>query len=200
MMKFLILADLHFTDPEKWRKFLSIDQSLFDCILLLGDIDIMYLESLKKHFGDKPMVGVHGNHDYPGDLTHFGIPDIHGKSGKINDLTILGVEGCVRYKGGEAPLHEQGEIMDLLDGSPKVDIVISHNSPKGIHDKSDTAHVGYYGLLRYIEEKRPAYVFHGHQHQDIRTQYLDTEIIGFYGGHLFNAVTGATELVLEVDC
>lgn len=198
-MRFLILADLHFADSEKWKTFLSIDRSLFECALLLGDIDILLLESIKKHFSDKPIVGVHGNHDYPGDLTHFGIPDIHGKSGTINDLSILGIEGCVRYKAGEAPIHEQEDIIELLEGSPKVDIVISHNSPRGIHDKEDKAHVGYEGLLRYIEEKRPAFVFHGHQHKNIQTHYLDTRIIGFYGGHLFDTVTGETAWVLEVD-
>lgn len=198
-MRFLILADLHFTDADKWKAFLEIECWRFDAVLLLGDIDILLLQSIKENFKDKPMIGVLGNHDYPGDLAHFSIPDIHGKRAQMKGYRFLGVEGCVRYKAGEAPIHEQEAITDLLRSIPEVDIVLSHNSPKGIHDKLDAAHVGYEGLLDYMVEHMPAYVFHGHQHRNIRTRYKETEVIGVYGGIVFDTDGAEIEVVLEVD-
>lgn len=198
-MKLLILSDLHFTDYGKWNQFLEIDRNSFDIVLLLGDIDIMQLQSIKKNFKEKPMLGIHGNHDYPGDLTHMKIQDLHGKWAKFQNSTFLGVEACVRYKKGEAPLHEQDEISELLKRMPEVNIVMSHNSPFSIHDNQDNAHVGYEGLLRYIEEKKPNYVFHGHQHKNIRSRHHDTEVIGVYGGVIFDTNTLSLVKVLNVD-
>lgn len=198
-MRALILADLHFSDWYKWQSFLQIDRSRFDIIFLLGDIDIMLLESIKKNFADVPMLGVHGNHDYPGDLSHFEILDVHGKVATFKETRFLGVEGCVRYKSGEAPIHEQEEITALLQAMPPVDIVLSHNSPRGIHDKPDTAHVGYKGLRSYIDRHAPKYVFHGHQHGNQRTMVGQTEVINIYGGVLFDMESGQLEQILDVD-
>lgn len=198
-VRFLILADLHFTDADKWKQFLAIEPWRFDAVLLLGDIDILLLQSIKENFKNKPMIGVLGNHDYPGDLQYVGIPDIHGKRARMKGWTFLGVEGCIRYKAGEAPLHEQDEITNLLRSMPEVDIVLSHNSPKGIHDKPDAAHVGYEGLLAYMDEFAPAYLFHGHQHRNSVTRYKETQVIGVYGGILFDTDVDKTERVLEVD-
>lgn len=198
-MRALILADLHFTDWNKWQTFLQIDRSRFDIIFLLGDIDIMLLESIKKHFAEKPIIGVHGNHDYPGDLSHFGIADIHGRVGNFKGTRFLGVEGCVRYKAGEAPIHEQKDITTLLQAMPPVDIVLSHNSPKGIHDKPDIAHVGYEGLRSYIDNHQPKYVLHGHQHTNQRTMVGSTEVINIYGGVLFDTESGQIQQLLHVD-
>lgn len=198
-MRALILADLHFTDWNKWQAFLQIDRSRFDILILLGDIDIMLLESIKKNFADMPMLGVHGNHDYPGDLSHFGIADIHGKVATFKETRFLGIEGCVRYKAGDAPIHEQKDITALLEAMPPVDIVLSHNSPKDIHDKPDIAHVGYEGLRSYMDTHHPKYVLHGHQHTTKRTVVNQTEVINIYGGVLFDMESGQLEQILTVD-
>jgi uncharacterized protein len=129
---------------------------------LLGDIDIMYLKSIREHFSDKPIIGVLGNHDYQGDLEYYGIVNIHGALNIIGNLRFIGIEGCVRYKKEDAPIHTQEEISHLLQTLPCADIVISHNSPKGIHDKPGIAHEGYIGLIQYMDTHLPQYLLHGH--------------------------------------
>lgn len=198
-MRFLVFADLHFVDYSKWRTFLEMDRSRFDAILLLGDIDIMFLKSIKENFKNKAMIGVLGNHDFPGDLTHYEIPDIHGKRVTFGELSFVGVEGCVRYKKEEAPMHEQEDITEILTNLSYADIVLSHNSPLGIHDKHDRAHVGYEGLRLYLKEKKPKYVLHGHQHKNIQTTCFQTEVLGLYGGWIFNSETGELECVLDLE-
>ena len=198
-MKFLVFADLHFVDYSKWRAFLEIDRSRFDAILLLGDIDIMFLKSIKENFKNKAMIGVLGNHDFLGDLTYYEIPDIHGKRAVFGELSFVGVEGCVRYKKEEAPMHEQEDIIRILEEMSPSDIVLSHNSPFGIHDKADRAHVGYQGLLTYMNDKKPRYLLHGHQHKNIKTTYCETDVYGLYGGWLFDSDTGELDCVLDLE-
>jgi uncharacterized protein len=199
-MKLLVFADLHFVDYFIWKEFLTtIDHSQFDAVVLLGDIDIMYLKSIREHFSDKPIIGVLGNHDYQGDLEYYGIMNIHGALNIIGNLRFIGVEGCVRYKKGEAPIHTQEEISHLLRNLPYADIVISHNSPKGIHDKPDIAHEGYAGLMEYMELHSPRYLLHGHQHQNKKTTYKETIIIGVYGGIILDVETGKVEKVLDLE-
>lgn len=199
LLRFLVFADLHFVDYTKWRAFLEIDRSRFDAVLLLGDIDIMFLKSIKENFSNKAMIGVLGNHDFLGDLIYYGIPDLHGKIATFSEMTFLGIEGCIRYKKEEAPLHEQHDISSMLEDMKSVDIVLSHNSPKGIHDKPDLAHEGYEGLLTYMEHQKPKYILHGHQHKNIQTTYCQTEVLGLYGGWIFDYETGELECVLDLE-
>jgi uncharacterized protein len=200
-LKLLVFADLHFVDYFKWREFLTIDHARFDAVLLLGDIDIMFLKSITENFTDKPIAGVLGNHDYKGDLEYYEISNLHGKVKEVGTCKILGVEGCVRYKkrDSETPLYEQEEIRELLETLSYADIVASHNSPKGIHDRAGIAHEGYEGLIEYMNTHSPRYVLHGHQHINQRTSHENTIVIGMYGGLIFDTDTGETELVLDLN-
>ena len=87
-MKILLLADLHYVDFFTWQDFLKIDRNKFDIIITLGDIDIMFLQSLTKKFPNKRIIGVHGNHDYIGDLEYLKIENMHGKSIKTDNIVI----------------------------------------------------------------------------------------------------------------
>lgn len=159
----------------------------------------MFYKSISENFQDKTILGVLGNHDCLGDLEYYGLTDIHGKSVKSGDLTICGVEWCVRYKKADFPLHTQEEIIDLCSKLGKCDIILSHNSPKGIHDRDDIAHEGYEGLIQYIEKHQPKYCLHGHQHKDIVSEYKGTKVIGVYGGIILNTDTGEITKVLDAE-
>lgn len=69
----------------------------------------------------------------------------------------------------------------MLAAFPPVDIFLSHNSPRGIHDREDEVHYGFEGLTTYISKENPAFVIHGHQHVNKETQVGDTQVIGVYG-------------------
>lgn len=189
-MKLLILADLHFVDYFEWQKFLLIDKNTFDVILLLGDIDIIYLKSILENFKGKPIHGVLGNHDFIGDLEYYNISDLNGKYVNLGEISIVGVEGCLKYNNSKSPMHPQDEISLLCSKLPPADIIMSHNSPKGIHDKSDLPHEGYIGLLEYIKIHKPKYCLHGHQHVDEAINYLQTKILGIYGGTILDYNSG----------
>lgn len=198
-MRLLVLSDLHYVPYETWQAFLKISQDSFDLILLLGDIEVTYLRDISSTFSNKPILGVHGNHDYPIDLESFSLPNLHGKTILMQTHSFLGIEGCVRYKKGNRPMYTQEEISQLLEQIPPVDIVISHNSPKGIHDKEKLSHEGFQGLTDYILTKKPMLVFHGHQHINSQTKIQNTLVIGVFGGVIFDLNKRITELVLPID-
>lgn len=199
-MKILIMADLHSVRYDTWQEFLTIDKNTFDVIATLGDIHGIYLRQLRDNFPDKRIFGVLGNHDEKGKFSHYDIEDIHGKAIDVNGFKIAGIEGSFKYKDNKKfPLYEQSEINDICMRIEKTDIIISHNSPMGIHDSSDDvgdlAHLGFVGLLEYIKEKSPKYCIHGHQHINKTTNYLGTKVIGIYGGSILDVNTGQIEQI-----
>lgn len=198
-MKWLLLSDLQGVLYEDWISFLNMDDSQFDTIVTLGDIDILYLKSIAEKFSHKRIIGVLGNHDYKGDLEYCNIQNLHGSFININGQRIIGLEGCVRYKNEkDAPLYTQEEMNAICNKLPSSDIVISHNSPFGIHDKKDLAHQGYIGLRNYVEEHQPLILFHGHQHVHQITHYQGTQIVGIYGGWLWDQNLNSFIQVLKV--
>lgn len=190
-MRLLFLADLHQTGfSELEDALLTVDDDEIDVICFLGDIHANILKFFKDVFPDTPMVGVAGNHDSFQTLEIGGVSNIHMLPTTINEFSFLGIEGSHRYSNKSKPLYSQEEMSDLLkDISETVDFVISHNSPYGIHDRSDDAHVGFKGLLEYIDTYRPSYVFHGHQHVNKTSTRGNTTIVGVYGGVFFDTHT-----------
>jgi Icc-related predicted phosphoesterase len=182
IMKALVLADLQGVNYEDWKSFMQIDRDQFDVVFLLGDIDQTYLEDLSKSFQNKRIIGVHGNHDYAGDLEYYKMINMHGITLEMNGKVVAGIEGSCRYKEGDYVMLTQAEAILLCKELPYADILLTHNSPRGVHDKSDPAHQGFVGLLDYISRKKPKYLLHGHQHANRQTKIEDTLIIGVFGG------------------
>jgi len=198
-MKILFIADLHFVEYRSWQQFLKIDHDKFDIIVTLGDFDIIFIQSLQNNFKEKRILGVLGNHDCVGDLEYLNILDLHNKTVEIDKVTIAGIEGCVKYKyEKDTPIHTQEHIIDLCKTLKPADIIISHNSPNGIHDKPGLAHEGYYGLLDYIDKNNPKYCVHGHQHRCRLTKYENTYVVGVYGGIILDTINCNIENVLEI--
>lgn len=198
-MKFLLLSDLQGVMYHDWQNFMQMNTEDIDVVATMGDIDTLFLKSISEKFADKPRIGVLGNHDYKGDLEYFNLQNIHNKPIRLNDMTIVGLEGCVRYKSEkDAPLHTQEEIHQICSVLPPCEIVFSHNSPYLIHDKDDLAHEGYTGLRDYIDKHQPSYVFHGHQHINNITQYNSTTVIGIYGGWIWDTESDSLKQVLSV--
>ena len=198
-MKILLLSDLHGVDYFTWQNFLKLDKYSFDIIMTLGDIDIIFLQSLVENFSEKEMFGVHGNHDYNGDLEYFNINNIHEKSISKNKVTISGLEGCLPYKKSSL-LHTDEEIRRAIKNiDPNTNIIVSHNSPFGIHDRESSSHRGYKALRDFIEKNNPAFCIHGHQHQNIITEHGKTRIIGIYGGIILDTENSKTKQVINLE-
>lgn len=68
-----------------------------------------------------------------------------------------------------------------MSAFPAVDIFISHNSPRGMHERNEDAYAGFDGLVNYLFEHKPKYLFHGHQHREQESLCDATKVICVYG-------------------
>lgn len=59
--------------------------------------------------------------------------------------------------------------------------LITHNSPRGIHDREAASTRVSIRFNDYIHRANPKLVIHGHQHQNSETQFGRITIIGAYG-------------------
>lgn len=199
-MKALILSDLQWVDFDRWREFLKIDQSRFDVVFLLGDINQMMLERIRNVFRHKEIVGVHGDFGFIGDLEYFEITDCHGKVEQVGNYSVAGVEGAIRYKSGYYPMHTQEEISLICKKLPKVDILLCHNSPRGFRDIPDhPVYQGFEGITEYMMRCEPKYLFHGHHHINSFDQHGDTKIIGVFGAIIYDFSTDESQPIIKSE-
>jgi len=177
-MKFLVLADM---DDLWWEH----GEGQADVLIACGDLSDDVIRGAAEDFHCKRIFAVKGNHD---GIESFPSPihDLHLNVVEYGGLTFGGLNGSWKYKPRGPFLYEQEEIAAALASFPPVDVFVSHNSPRGIHDKEDGAHYGFDGLLAYIERAKPKLVFHGHQHANMETQIGPTRVIGVYGNRLID--------------
>lgn len=196
-IKILIISDLQGVSKKTIDSIVNIDKRKFDLIVSLGDITNNYLKIIGDSFNDKPFFGILGNHDIIGQLKGMNILDLGNKTVDYNGISFAGVEGCIRYKRSDFnPMYSQDQIKEMTSELPKTDIVLSHNSPFGIHDKNYDSHAGYEGLINYINKYSPLYCIHGHQHINKITKYNDTYVIGVYGASILNTETNVIENIV----
>ena len=186
-MKLLVFADLHDGITKEEIDILKTVE--FDVCVVLGDIDRDSLVKIKDISGDRVIIGVEGNHDERDVLDSLDIKCVHNKVEEINGYKFLGFSGCLPYKQiNGVYLHSQLECSVLLGYASEADILISHNSPFGVHDNQENiAHTGYRGLSEYIDRVNPKLCIHGHQHINEVTE-LDngTLVVGVYGARLID--------------
>ena len=175
-----------------------------DLLISCGDLPFYYLEFLLSSLNTS-LLYVRGNHDrgpqYTSDgrtLTRpQGGTDLHGRVINQNGLLIAGLEGSMRYRPDAPLMYSEGEMtvqvvnltLKLLSITSryrrKLDILVTHSPPFGIHDESDLAHRGFKAFLPLIRFFKPRYHFHGHVHvyrnDAVReTTYEQTRIINVY--------------------
>jgi Icc-related predicted phosphoesterase len=142
---------------------LMAEQAGVDAVLCLGDLDRAWIESLAGL--RRPRLGVHGNHDPPDLLREVEVEDLHGRRTSLCGLTFAGFEGCVRYGHGGPHHYTQKAAAKLARKLPAADVLLAHCPPLGINDDpDDPAHVGFEGLLDWVERHEPRHLLHGHTH------------------------------------
>jgi Icc-related predicted phosphoesterase len=153
-------------------------QRRVDAVFCLGDLDRAWIESLQTL--EIPRLGVHGNHDPPGLLPELEIDDLHMRRTSLGGMTVAGFEGCVRYGAGGDHQYTQRQASRLAKRLPGADVLLTHCPPLGINDDpDDPAHVGYAGLLSWVDRHRPRHVLHGHTHPtsaELATRYGGTQV------------------------
>ncbi len=172
-MKLLILTDI---DEFHWQH----GDGQADVLLSCGDISDQVILEAALAFDCRSIFAVKGNHDSPAAFADP-IRDLHLQIQEFKGLRFGGLNGSWRYKPRGHFLYDQAEVTAMLADFPPVDMFLSHNSPRGVHDREDGVHFGFEGLGSYIERGKPRVLIHGHQHLNKETQINGTRIIGVYG-------------------
>ncbi len=172
-MKLLILAD---NNDFTWNG--PVDG--VDAIVSVGDLVDELILSAWDNMPCRAVMAVKGNHDAPGPFPDP-IIDLHLHVHTFDGVRFGGLNGSWKYKQRGEYLYEQAEVATFLQDFPPVDVVVSHNSPRSVHDKNDGVHVGFDALLAYVHRHQPRLLFHGHQHVDAETTIGRTKVIGVYG-------------------
>jgi len=172
-MKLLVLADI---DDFDWRG----GSGRADVLLSLGDIADRVILQAADAWQCPAVLAVKGNHD---DDAPFPEPilDLHLRSVDLGNLRFGGLNGCWQYKPHGHFLYYQEEVEAFLALFPYVDVFISHNSPRRVHDREDEIHTGFIGLNSYMERSAPRLLLHGHQHQERETTVGQTRVMGIFG-------------------
>ncbi len=181
LMYILAIADR----PPKKSIIETLKENQIDLIVTLGDLDMFDLKELT-YVTDIPKIGIYGNHCSGNYFEELGIRNMHLDTWEFGGLTFGGFEGCVRYKEDPyAKMYHQFEADTLLQDFPHVDVMLCHAPPFGINDDpNDPVHEGFHALRKYVEEKKPAHLMHGHTYpreDTLVTRFLDTEIVYVYG-------------------
>jgi uncharacterized protein len=154
------------------------EQANVDAILLLGDLDRAWIESLTSV--PLPKLGVHGNHDPDHVLREVDVEDMHMRRTALGGLTFAGFEGCVRYSNSGEHQYTQKQASKLARKLPGAEVLLTHCPPRGVNDDPhDPAHIGFDGLRDWVDKHRPRHLLHGHVHPlagRVMTRVGDTQV------------------------
>ena len=169
-------------------------------ILACGDLPYTYLEYLVSMV-NVPLYYVPGNHDPQHDARRTvsraeGCTNLDLRLARDSGLILAGFGGSIRYKPDGVNQYTQSEArlraLTMLPAllarrlrGQRVDVLISHSPPFGIHD-SDGAHTGLKGLNLLIRWAQPRIILHGHTHffrtnlESYDSQILHTRVINVF--------------------
>ena len=151
-----------------------------DLIFGCGDLPYTYLEYLLSVL-NTPLFYVPGNHD-PEFNPHRSLAHTEGgtnldlRTASAKGLLLAGLGGCIRYRPDGVNQYTQKQaftrayvllvrlLVSQVRYGRKLDILITHSPPFGIHDDNSAAHRGLKALNFLIRVAGPRYHFHGHTH------------------------------------
>lgn len=215
-MKILCVSDQ--IDPLVYTNSIKERFADVDLVLSAGDLPLDYLDFIVSSL-NKPLYFVFGNHNLKGfsrlkkglkdslddeirGVYEYSIGAVHAASKVIKEdgLIIAGLGGSIRYNNGENQYTNFRMNMEIVKLIPKLffhkifhgrylDILLTHASPEGIHDKQDPCHRGFRAFLWFMRYFKPKYLIHGHIHlydlSEVRTtMYYDTLVINAYSHYV----------------
>lgn len=158
-----------------------------DLFITTGDLRFTDFPGIELHQPKIPSFGVYGNHDDGCNYLETNkIENVHNKIVEWNGLKIGGFLGCPRYNSREMQYSLQ-EAEIFANNFPYVDILILHAGPEGLLDDSgDPVHKGSKAIKRYVDEKKPKYIFCGHQYSNEEMDYNGVKVYRTYGARLID--------------
>jgi len=215
-MKILCVSD--HIDPLVYTNSIKQRFADVDLILSAGDLPMDYLDFIVSSL-NKPTYFVFGNHQLEsysqfrgGSDSYSAIDDFDQYSGAVHvgtkvkyeeGIIIAGLGGCMKYNRDRNQYTEFQMKLEILRIIPALifnkifrgrylDILLTHASPRGIHDREDKCHLGFECFLWFMRVFKPKYLVHGHIHlydlSEVRTtKYNDTIVINAYSHFVLNA-------------
>lgn len=167
-MKILLVSDTesrYIWDHFNKEKFKDID-----LVISCGDLKASYLQFLVTMIG-VPVVYIHGNHDERY-VTNppLGCDSIDDDLVVINGYRILGLGGSPEYRGGIFQYSEKEmqkrykKLGKKIKKAGGIDILVTHSPAFELGDGEDFAHIGFKTIRTILDDWKPTYHFHGHQH------------------------------------
>ena len=183
-----------------------------DLILGCGDLPYTYLEYLVSVLSI-PLYYVPGNHDPAYNAQRSlsyaeGGSNLDLQTASVKGLLLAGLGGSIRYRPDGVNQYTQGQafsrayrlLLRLLVSQKrygrKLDVLITHSPPFGIHDDDSQAHQGLKALNFLIRVARPRYHLHGHTHfyrnnlEDPVTQVGRTTVMNIFPYKVFEIDEG----------
>jgi len=199
-MKILCVSDQ--IDPLIYTNTIKQRFADVDLVLSAGDLPLDYLDFIISTL-NKPLFFVMGNHHIEEvNVYSHGATYIDAKVKREAGLIVAGLGGSMRYNRGENQFSDFEMKIRILKLLPVLifnrlfrgrflDILLTHASPRGIHDKEDKCHNGFKCFLWFIKIFKPRYLVHGHIHiydlSEVRTtKYHDTLVINAYSHYLID--------------
>jgi Icc-related predicted phosphoesterase len=170
----LVVSDY---EPYHWKEHVPYR---IDFILSCGDNSIQALADLYERYR-KPIFAVREDHD---GLTPFGkgVLDVHMNPGRFRNWIIGGFSGVPYYKQRGQNMWSEEEASSLLQKMPRCDVFICHAPVAEATDKPESyAHPGSIAIRRYVEAKKPRFVYHGHVHRHPGIMIGDTAVVSVFG-------------------
>jgi uncharacterized protein len=188
-----------------------------DLVLSAGDLPPEYLGFITSML-NVDLLYVAGNHDLE-DLEARGVrrwadaarEAVDSSTGAIDagfrimreeGLIVLGLPGSMLYNKGPNQYSELAMSLRIAFLVPRllvnklfrgraVDLVLTHASPRGIHDRDDLCHRGFKCFLWLMRAFKPRWLVHGHIHlydlADVRiSRYMETTVINAFGHWLLD--------------
>jgi Icc-related predicted phosphoesterase len=218
-MKILCVSDQ--IDPLVYTNSLKQRFGDVDMVLSAGDLPMEYLDFIVSTLNKPLyfIFGNHHTEDYlyykkdsqislymgleeTDQFKGSGAIYIHSKVAREDGLLIAGAGGSMRYNKAENQFTEFGMHLEIIKLIPSLiinkifrgrylDILLTHASPRGIHDKNDKCHLGFKAFLWFMRVFKPRYLVHGHIHlydlSEVRTtKYHETLVINAYSHYLID--------------
>lgn len=212
MDKLRVLAVSDVVEPRLYNNDLLSWLPPIDALISCGDLPPYYLDFLVSKI-DAPMFHVLGNHCYvahdpvtkrcsPADYP--GLSNLNGRLVEYDGLLMGGLEGSPIYSKGPHQHYDYSIMLTLFKMIPGMvhnkvrvgrylDILVTHNPPKGIHDDDDVPHRGWAALLPFMRGFKPTFLLHGHTHRynpllPLHTRFGSTNVINVYGHAILELV------------
>lgn len=161
-------------------------------VISCGDLDVDYLDFIVSVLNVQ-LFFVRGNHDHHPHHEHLGGIDLHRRFVTFKGISMIGLEGSIRYNNTGIQYSEGAMFSMVLSMMPlllvrrmsnkhSVDLFVAHSPPRNLNDATDYAHRGFRSFRWLLRWARPRYFIHGHvdlydQRIERSLAFCETQII-----------------------